>query len=195
MPLEESNLSCCSMESSSLETPLKILRSIPDRATCNWLFGHHMNPHYGWWRLGAQVLNERLWTTYSGALEETRTTQRLIPVAKALCQNSSRLFREDFDNANDWLRSFSGPNLRWESLGLLFCYWALGTRSLTKDADLRDAEHLRGRDWLQMFLKYKLGASMCLEMCKSGSTGNLLLALLLYRYSVVESVVTGDLSK
>jgi hypothetical protein len=85
--------------------------------------------------------------------------------------------------------------MRWESLGLLFCYWALGTKALPENAELRDTQQLRDMDRRRLLSKYAVAAGMCVDMCKTGSTANSLLAILLYRYSVVQSIISGDASE
>lgn len=174
---------------------LAVLQSIPDHATCKSLFDHYVNPLNGWFRLGAQLIMERLWLTYGLSLADPRSTTGLEQMAKTVWKNTSTPLGEDFASAKDWLGAFTGQNLRWESLGLLFCYWASGAKFVTDQGDLSEPAQIHGVDQRQTFLKYKRSASMCLELCKKGSTANLLHALLLYRYSGIEAAATGDLSK
>lgn len=173
---------------------LSILRSIPDRATCSALFKLYVNPIDGWCRLAAQILNESLWITFGDVLEGTRTQDNLTTMAKILCRNSSIPLREEHTDPIAWLRSFSGQKMRWESLGLLFCYWALGTKSLPENAELRETQQLRDTDRRRLLNKYTLGAGMCVDICKNGSTANSLLAILLYRYGIIQSIISGDAS-
>ncbi|KID83511.1 Transcription factor, fungi [Metarhizium guizhouense ARSEF 977] len=173
---------------------LSILRSIPDRATCSALFKLNVNPIDGWCRLAAQILNESLWITFGHVLEGTRTQANLTTMARILCRNSSTPLQEEHTDPIAWLRSFSGQKMRWESLGLLFCYWALGTKSLPENAELRETQQLRDTDRRRLLNKYTLGAGMCVDICKNGSTANSLLAILLYRYGIIQSIISGDAS-
>jgi hypothetical protein len=173
---------------------VSILRSIPDRETCSALFRLYVSPHDGWCRLAAQILNESLWITFGDVLEGTRSQADLTLMAKTLCRNSSIPLQEEHTDPIEWLRSFSGQKLRWESLGLLFCYWALGTKSLPDNVELRSTQQLRDTDRRRLLNKYAVSAGMCVDICKSGSTANSLLAILLYRYGIVQSFISGDAS-
>ncbi|KAK2601669.1 hypothetical protein QQS21_004743 [Conoideocrella luteorostrata] len=176
------------------ERAINILRAIPDHETCTSLFKLHVNPNDSWCRLAAQIMNESIWITFGDVLEDMRTTANLRQMANILCRNSSTPLQENYTDPIEWLRSFSGPNLRWESLGLLFCYWALGTISLPENAGLRDTEELRGSDGRRLLVKYMRAAGRCIDICKCGSTANSMLAILLYRYGVAQSLIAGDTS-
>lgn len=172
-----------------------ILQSIPDRATCNALFKLYVNPFDGWCRLAAQILNESLWISFGDVLEGERTRAGLTMMAKTLCRNSSIPLQEEHTDPIEWLRSFSGQKMRWESLGLLFCYWAMGTKSLAENVELRETQQLRETDRRRLLNKYTVSAGKCVDICKNGSTANSLLAVLLYRYAIVQSIISGDASK
>lgn len=176
------------------ERSVNILRSIPDRATCKTLFKLNVHPIDGWCRLAAQILNESLWISFGDVLEGTRTTSGLTNMAKILCRNSSMPLQEEHTDPIEWLRSFSGQKMRWESLGILFCYWGLGTKSLAENVDLRETQQLRESDRRRLLKKFTVSAGMCIDICKSGSTANLLLAHLLYRYGMIQSIISGDAS-
>lgn len=178
-----------------LETAIAILGRIPDRATCTFLLQNHLHCSDGWSCLAAQLLNESVWTTFGSVLEESkRSREDLKRIAYAMFRNSSTTFREDHDDPTTWLQSFSGSSLRWESLGILFTYWALGSKSLINAPEQRETDVLRSHDRRALIIKFKGVARMCIDLCHQGSSTNTLLACLLHKYSIIESVVSGDTS-
>ena len=173
-----------------------ILRLIPDRASSSALFRCYSRPNDGWNLLAAQILNESVWITYDSILEEDkRPAEGLEHMANTLFRNSSTKFQENHTDPIEWLRSFSGPNLRWESLGMLFTYWALAAKSLREASEQRETEFLRKMDRRELVLKYRAGASMCLDLTRRVASPNTLMACLLHKYSIVESIISGDASK
>lgn len=178
-----------------LEAALAILGLIPDRATCTFLLQSHLQCSDGWSRLAAQLLNESIWITFGSILEEgKRSSEGLKRIAYTIFRNSSTTFREDHDDPTEWLQSFSGSSLRWESLGILFTYWALGSKSLINAPEQRETDVLRSHDRRGLIIRFKGAAGMCIDLCYQGSSTNTLLASLLHKYSILESVVSGDTS-
>jgi hypothetical protein len=178
-----------------LEAAVAILRLIPDRATCLLLLRSHLHCSDGWSTLAAQLLNESVWIAFGSTLEQSqRPIEALTRIAYAMFHNDSTTFREDHTNPMEWLQSFSGSNLRWESLGILFAYWALGSKSLISAPEQRETDTLRSHDRMGLIMKYKNGARMCIDLCQRASSSNTLLACLLHKYSILESVVFGDTS-
>lgn len=53
----------------------------------------------------------------AGADDETK----LEDMAKAVCVNSMEPFSYSIRDSEEWLSQFSGPNLRWESIGASSC--------------------------------------------------------------------------
>src|SRR3546814_14405078 len=64
----------------------------------------------------------------------TTLFRSLQQMACFLTANTARPFREDLADPDEWLRQFTGFNLRWESIGLLFSFNEMGTRGCDKDA-------------------------------------------------------------
>lgn len=173
---------------STLDAWVQILRGIPDQATSISLFKRHVNPNDGWCRLAAERLLMSLWTTFGTHLRGDRL--QLVPMAQRICDNSSQTLVEDQHDPAEWLDAFSGPNLRWEALGILFTYWAFGSLADTST----DGSLLNKADRRKVVLTYKHHAWRCAEMSRGSYNGNTLLAYLLYKHSLLESVISGDAS-
>ena len=178
-----------------LEIAMSILDLIPDRITCKRLLQDDLQCSDGWSRLVAYLLNESIWGAFGSVLERSkRDVEGLASIADILFRNSSTSFREDYNDPMQWLESFSGSNLRWEALGILFAYWALGSKSLINAPEQRETPALRNHDRRDLIMKYKNGARLCLDLCRRGASANTLLACLLHKYSILESVDSGDAS-
>lgn len=104
-----------------LETCLTVLRLIPDETKALPLFLKHGNPNDGWIRLAAQRLVESLHSTFGPELR-SRTHSDLISMAQVLSFNTARTWLEDEPDAEKWIASLCGRNMRWECLGILFTY-------------------------------------------------------------------------
>jgi hypothetical protein len=105
-------------------------------------------------------------------------------------------FKEDEPDPDLWLKSFSGPNLRWEALGILFTYWALGEASLTTHRAEVDG-HLPGDNPAKPNLHSLRDCTrLCIEICNNSRNckGNTLLLYLTYKFTILESVTAGDAS-
>lgn len=172
----------------SLETSLLVLNRIPAEDDALSLFEKHTNPNDGWMRLAAKRLLESLLSVFGRTLR-SRKPRDLEEMAHLLSSNTAKPLTEDELEPESWLSSFSGPNMRWEGLGILFTYWALAALAdqphrpdLLRDADKRTAP---------MTLLYKEAADICIELCR-GCKPNSLLLYLVYKAAILESMIAGD---
>lgn len=85
------------------------------------LFLKHTNPNDGWVRGAARRLVESLTDTFRRELRARRPAN-LEAMALLLSANTARPWADDESDTEKWLASFSGRNLRWDSLGILFTY-------------------------------------------------------------------------
>lgn len=172
----------------SLEASLVVLNRIPTEDVALPLFEKHMNPNDGWMRLAAKRVIESLVSVFGRTLR-SRKPRDLEELAYLLSSNTAKQWTEDDLESEAWLSSFSGRNMRWESLGILFTYWALAALAdqphrpeLLRKSDKRPA---------QLTLVYKEAADLCIQLCK-GCTPNSLLLYLTYKAAIIESMIAGD---
>ncbi|KAH7305178.1 hypothetical protein B0I35DRAFT_444120 [Stachybotrys elegans] len=113
---------------------------------------------------------------------------RLDKLAKMLCENSARPMVEEAANVEEWLAYYIGPNLRWESIGLLFTYadQSRHSKSFTREGNRRES---RGSPWRQFALR---NLKTCIGLSKTFSDGSLLLLHIYHRWAILESVTEGD---
>jgi hypothetical protein len=181
------------------EVALSVLRQIPDRASSKLLARLYSSFYGGWNWLSGQRLNESLWTAFGPtALDrEPRDEEQLRRMSLAVCRNGAVSLAEDLDtDAQAWFDGYSGPNLRWESLGLLFIFWAGGARRLPeRSAICGDCAVLHRAHPSQLVRQYKAAAWKCIELCREAASSNMLLAFLVLGHSLLESNISGDAGK
>lgn len=172
----------------SLEAGLLVLNRIPTEDVALPLFEKHMNPNDGWMRLAAKRVIESLISVFGRTLR-SRKPRDLEELAQLLSSNTAKQWKEDEVESEAWLSSFSGRNMRWESLGILFTYWALA--ALADQPHRPELRRPSDKKPAQLTLVYKETAQICIELCK-GCTPNSLLLYLSYKAAILESMIAGD---
>lgn len=171
------------------EAALRILRAIPSRAQAYDFSKAHINPNDGWCRLATVQLHDSLWDTFGTVLEGERSTESLVRLATKISENSSQPLGEDYTDPKDWFQSFSGANMRWEGLGILFSHWSFGITEFGQSPG-------PSQRWIPNFadyvLKYRDCAWDATEITRSTASANTLLLYLLYVQACLESIISGD---
>lgn len=86
------------------------------------LFLKHTNPNDGWIREAARRMVVSTMETFRRELRSRRAAD-LEKMAHLISANTARPWTDDDEpDGAKWLASFTGPNLRWDSLGILFTY-------------------------------------------------------------------------
>ena len=176
-------------DSHLLRDAIAALELIPDRDTGIALFRRHINPFDGWNRKAAERI---LFTLY-----DTLNSISLQDLAHLLIGNGQTPLNENIDDLNEWIASFTGSNLRWESLGIVFCYWAFGSFNYSGPKDIHDNLNGLWQDGLQRrsrVAKFKEGAAACLKLADPLRNVNMLMVYLQFRHCVLESTISGDVS-
>ncbi|PTB63102.1 fungal-specific transcription factor domain-containing protein [Trichoderma citrinoviride] len=176
------------------EAALSVLRQIPDKASSKLLARLYSSFYGGWSWLSGQWLNESLWTAFGTTLDrEARDEAQLRRMSSKLYRNGAVPLGEAHADAQAWFDEYSGPNLRWEALGLLFVFWAGGARRLPeRSAICGDCAVLHNHHASQLVRQYKTAAWKCIELCRDGASSNMLLAFLVLGHSLLESNISGD---
>ncbi|KAM0552627.1 hypothetical protein ACHAPJ_007724 [Fusarium lateritium] len=102
----------------------------------------------------------------------SRDDAQLEELGLAISNNTSRPIRDEHSSAKAWTDQFTGSNIRWESIGLIWTYW---DGSPGFDAPV-----------VVKCLGY------CIELVRYFTSGNDILLYLCYRRATIESLVTGD---
>lgn len=173
---------------------LEVLSCIPSRSTSEILFARNINPNDTWLPGGRLRLASSLYEAFGPSLDGTRHYPHLREMANLLCSNSKTRFFEDQEDPEEYMGAFCGTHMRWESLGILFTYWAFSA-SLTRDVDLDPIgqDVATGR---QLVLRFTTCVSKCIDICRRlHAPPNTLFVFVCFRYTLLESNVSGDASK
>ncbi|KGQ06220.1 hypothetical protein BBAD15_g8450 [Beauveria bassiana D1-5] len=171
---------------------INVIRNIPDRASSYYLFETYRNIHDAWCRLAARWLLHSLWDTFGDILEGDRSDESLSVMAKKLCLNTASVLREDHTNPKEWFKEFSGQNMRWECIGILYAYWSSGLLSLPRETFKGSCKALHDMDRRTALDFYKDLVADCANLCWNAGNGNTLLCFLLFERSLLQSNISGD---
>ncbi|KFA55425.1 hypothetical protein S40293_09831 [Stachybotrys chartarum IBT 40293] len=145
-----------------------------------------INIRDGWAMIIAKRVMESL-QSHIGSEEEGRHS-RLEELGRLLCQNTARPVFEEAVNVEEWMTSYTGDNLRWESIGVIFTYYdePKNSSKLTTEGNRREG---RGSPSRRFFLQ---NLNLCIKLSRTFSDGNLLLLHLYGRRAILVSVSEGD---
>lgn len=139
--------------------------------------------------------NASIWANFSESLAQPRPTEALTIFSDVLFKNEEAPLPPSPDDPIAWLDTFTGPNLRFEMLGLMFCFYGMGYLALQDWDPLFDVSENLGRDRKQTAWRMKECADVCLDMCDCSETVNYLVAALILNLKRLETACTGDESK
>lgn len=165
---------------------IRVLQAIPmPENAARARFPVHVNPNDEWMMMIGERLIASTWETFGTYLRD-RTTNlaKLRQLGGTICINTRRTLKEHHEDALVWLESFSGPKLRWEAVGMMFLYAALGELHASTGADSR---RLMGH--------YTEYCSSCITLANMGGSSGSLMLFLLYKRSVLHACMQGDTSK
>ncbi|KAI0162208.1 hypothetical protein GGR57DRAFT_314712 [Xylariaceae sp. FL1272] len=158
-----------------------LLQRIPEMPRAAQLFCKRPAPLEGWMKLIAERLLDSLFQTFGQYLGRSRKPARLVALANQLCANTIASLSDNEQNFEAWISQFSGSNMRWESIGILFCFWDEDSSTSRADVD----------GWASV---NRESLHICVDICKSLSRGNSLMLYLTHRLMVAESLFSGDAS-
>ncbi|KAJ0135220.1 hypothetical protein CTA2_2370, partial [Colletotrichum tanaceti] len=181
----------------ALETCLTILRHVPDRDVGLKLFESHVNPSDGWIRLAAKRMMASLYETFpqcfcaAGKADDAQLTA----LARTICQNTAKCVSDEESDPDKWTAQFTGTNLRWESLGVMFVYWELAARYLGPYRPDAGSQFQCVDEGTRVVLQYRYCVGASIELAKAaGSGGNTLLLFMSAKRTIIESIFSGDAS-
>lgn len=165
---------------------IRILQAIPMPGNATRArFPVHVNPNDEWMMMIGERLIASTWETFGTYLRD-RTTNlaKLREMSGTICINTRRILKEDHEDAPEWLESFSGPKLRWEAVGIMFLYAALGELHASSGVDSR-----------RLIGHYTEYCSSCITLANMGGSSGSLMLFLLYKRSMLHACMHGDTSK
>ncbi|GIJ84879.1 hypothetical protein Asppvi_003730 [Aspergillus pseudoviridinutans] len=178
-----------------LQLGAEVLQQIPGERDCSNLFLRHVNPNDGWIRLAAHHSSEGMWNAFRPSLTR-RSTDKLLTLAAHISANSKATLSGEQD-PQAWLASFTGRQMRWETLGILYTYWAFGAISSSPQSEAvfrYCQEHLSVMGPKQLTAHLKHYAFLCIDLCRQLGSVNVLFVYLLYKHNILEGILNGDKS-
>ncbi|OLN97269.1 hypothetical protein CCHL11_07721 [Colletotrichum chlorophyti] len=186
-----------SLTTQALETCLTVLRHVPDRDTGQKLFDSHTNPSDGWIRLAARRMIASLYDTFPEHFDSSRPPDdaQLTALARTICANTAKCISDEESDPEKWIAQFTGANLRWESLGVLFVYWEMAGRYLGPHRPDVGSQFQSTTSINKVVTQYRYCVGASIELTKAaGSGGNTLLLFMSIKRTVIESIFSGDAS-
>ncbi|VUC25216.1 unnamed protein product [Clonostachys rosea] len=171
-------------DTAATQLAVRVLQAIPGREkTTKAFFQLHSNPNDEWMRIIGERLIASTWETFGTYLRDRENRAKLRELGGLICINTRRVLKEDQEDPLAWLQSFSGSNLRWEAVGLMFMYAAFGEQSASTSADAR-----------KLIGNYTEYCSSCITLANIGGSSGSLMLFLLYKRSVLHACMHGDTS-
>ena len=147
---------------------LTVLRNVPDAAQVKALYYAYLSPMENWAAVVARHVLESFYSEFEPYLRSDRkNTAELEDFAHKLCVNTTRPFSDEETDPQKWIDQLCGPNLRWESLGLLFNFW--GLYADPNRAQSKMVVQLLGKSWVPLAREC---FNLCYELCEEFSNGN-----------------------
>lgn len=171
---------------------LKTLENVPSHDVCFALLDKYKNTHISMADVLVRHAIETLWQTFGGYLAAPRVPEKLTAIADVLFANAQSPFPNPPDDGMDWLDTFMGPNMRFEMLGMLFCFFGMSYQALQDWDELLKAPENQGRDRKQMSWRMKECADICLKMCQLTEGNNEVSLSLQVCTAILEGLCTGE---
>jgi hypothetical protein len=175
---------------------VKALLNIPSREICEMLLSNfdsiresHMSP------VIVRYCMKTLWSAFEAELNRPREDEPMARIADVLFENEETPLVPSPDNPTEWMNTFTGPNIRFEMIGILFCFFGLGFLTLQDWDPIFKVPENDGRDRKQTAWRMKECAGVCLKMCDDSETVNYLVTALILSLKRLETGCTGDDSK
>ncbi|VUC23556.1 unnamed protein product, partial [Clonostachys rosea] len=176
------------LSSSTMEVCQSIIRALPDLSKVQISPANFSpNPNHGWVRIAARSILK----TVQNMIPAFPSGEEILGVSKMIHENTMKPITDDLSDPNEWIQQFSGPNIRWESIAVLFTFPELF------GASGRAVENSTASTWGSQ-VSLKQGVLECIDHCVNlamyQTGGNLLLLWVCNRRTFLESITLGDAS-
>jgi hypothetical protein len=174
----------------------KVLKQIPNQETSHALIERNRQLNDGWLKHGTKHCAQSLWSTFGKYLSKSKNTRELEPISQVLWRNALTVLEEP-EEPLAWLDSFSGYNIRWEALGVLFASWCWGAMASPESDAIFEAQEDHWKDKGYFVRQMKECASLCAVFCGHTDLVNPIAINLLYNNCLLQSILGagGDTSE
>ncbi|KAF5648974.1 transcription factor [Fusarium sp. NRRL 52700] len=174
--------SIVNMDQGASQLAVKILQALPEKPSMyrskplvsldeDWLAS-----------IGDRLLTST-WETFGPYLSDRANTYKLREMGSRICINTRKTLREDQYDSSAWIESYSGENLRWETVGVIFLYTALSELSATSNEDSKRI--------IRRCTEY---CASCITLANMGGSSGTLMLFLMYKRSVLHAWMHGETS-
>lgn len=172
------------------DTCIRVLKCLPGRSNQLLVFHKAEDPVVNW----LSVITARTIDTLNELTQELggEGDEGLELIAQRLCTNTARPVRSDCPTASVWMDQFSGENIRWESIALLWVYVEHMSDLYTCHLPHRLITWRPGKGSLETACA-KL--EQCIQITRHFTEGNDVLLNLYLQKSRANSLIEGDAGK
>ncbi|KAK2594915.1 hypothetical protein QQS21_007363 [Conoideocrella luteorostrata] len=171
------------MDQGASHLTIKVLQAVPTEIPTVTLSRSHINPNDEWMRMIGEKIVLSTWDTFGSYLHNRGNVVALRELGSMICINTRRSLTEDHDDPLAWVESFSGSNLRWEAVGIMFICAAFAEFSASPSTDARSR--------IAQYTEY---CSACITLANMGGSSSSLMLFLLYKRSVLHACMHGETS-
>lgn len=170
----------------------KALENIPSEKTCLKLVQSFKSLHDS--TLDETMILHAITSLWSNFRNELTSKDQvaMTTVADVVFNNEEKPLPPSPDDGIAWLDTFNGRNIRFEMLGILFCFFGHAYHFLQDSDPLFQDDENEGRNRKETTWRMKECADVCLSMCHAAETVNFLVTALIFNLKVLESGCTGD---
>ncbi|KAL5876683.1 hypothetical protein ACKVWC_005849 [Pyricularia oryzae] len=186
-----------------LDRAVSLLQALPNLQTARLLAEINVSPMDAWVRPAAVHMMESMYAVFFASCDNRPTsspsTAELRAMAELIFANTATTLNDDIDDPAAWMASFSGRNMRWESVGEVFVIFAFGALELNASCNWEQIRAgvagtvFEGKEDRTLALGWKDCAAKCAEFCKGEQPSSLLVSLY-HKNIVLESMDSGDTS-
>ncbi|KAF5721893.1 hypothetical protein FMUND_3377 [Fusarium mundagurra] len=171
------------------------------RQSCLALLGCVFGPSYEHMIAQGTKNENRLWSNLTvpaviNSLEATfgakldRRKLNLEHIAQQICNNTAQPFQDIDTSSQEWINQLCGPNLRWESIGLL---WSVlrripGSFEPIEKNKVHILESGTANKPVLAFLRHSI------NLARHFTLANVIILDLLFQKAIMESMIVGDAS-
>ena len=189
----------CDLEAQEhVDQGIRVLQRFPDRLLCERLLDRYFEICDVMLPEGVlRPVHASLWSTYGECLSRSRSkkNEALSSMSKDLCKTAMTPLSPS-STTKDWIKSFSGSNLRWEILGNLFAVFGLSSMTISDwDPLFATANDGKGCSKRQYGEAMRECAEACLALCNDVDAINDFVVSLMSAVYCLQSFYEGDASK
>ncbi|KAG9232196.1 hypothetical protein BJ875DRAFT_443401 [Amylocarpus encephaloides] len=171
---------------------VKALWNIPPRETCKRLLsGPTLALDITISQFMAEYCLETLWSNFGSLLEHPLTAENLGTLADVLFKNEERPLPPSPVDGIEWLNTFTGPHIRIEMIGVLFCGLGKAYLHLQDWDPLFSVPDNYGRNRKETAWRMTECADVCRKMCHMSETVNEIVSCLVNNLVILESATAG----